>query len=118
MDACQADAAGQQWRRLVRQAALRGKGVSMLEPAAYGGHKDASAAWATGVLAAGAGPAAAAAGSEVRAGATAHTRRVTVLPRRRAFGAPPSIPASPQHGGVWCRAPVAGARHAAQAGIE
>jgi DNA primase len=42
--ALDADAAGQQqWRRLARQAALRGKGVSMLEPAAYGGHKDASA---------------------------------------------------------------------------
>jgi hypothetical protein len=37
--ALDADAAGQQqWRRLARQAALRGKGVSMLEPAAYGGH--------------------------------------------------------------------------------
>lgn len=31
----------------------------MLEPVAYGGHKDVSEAWAAGVLAVGAGPAAA-----------------------------------------------------------
>jgi hypothetical protein len=41
--------------------------VAVLEPAAYGGHKDVSAAWAAGVLAVGAGPAAAAAGGEVLA---------------------------------------------------
>jgi hypothetical protein len=46
--ALDADAAGQQqWRRLAQRAALRGKRVSMLEPAAYGGHKDASAARST-----------------------------------------------------------------------
>jgi Toprim-like len=46
-----ADAAGQQqWRQLARQAALRGKHVSVLEPVAYGGQKDVSAAWAAGVL--------------------------------------------------------------------
>ena len=46
-----ADAAGQQQGRpLARQAALRGKQVAGLEPEAYGGHKDASAAWAAGVL--------------------------------------------------------------------
>ena len=61
-----ADAAGQQqWRQLARQAALRGKQVAVLEPAAYGGHKDVSAAWTAGVLVVGAGPAAAAAGGEV-----------------------------------------------------
>src|SRR5256884_204877 len=32
-----ADVAGQQWRQLARQAALRGKQVAALEPAAYGG---------------------------------------------------------------------------------
>jgi len=54
------EAAGQQqWRQLARQAALRGKRVAVLEPAAYGGYKDASAAWAAGVLAMGVGPAAA-----------------------------------------------------------
>src|SRR5919108_5225548 len=53
------DAAGQQQRRaLAREAALRGKHVAVLEPVAYGGHKDVSAAWATGVLAVDAGPAA------------------------------------------------------------
>ena len=58
--ALDADAAGQQqWRQLARQAALRGKRVAVLPTAAYGGCKDASDAWATGVLAAGAGPAAA-----------------------------------------------------------
>jgi len=53
------DAAGQQqWRQLARQAALRGKHVAVLEPVAYGGQKDVSAAWAAGELAVGAGPAA------------------------------------------------------------
>jgi len=66
--ALDADAAGQQqWRRLARQAALRGKEVSVLEPAAYGGYKDASAAWAAVVLAVLAGPTAAADGGEVLA---------------------------------------------------
>src|SRR5947208_638363 len=52
--ALDADTAGQQqWRQLARQAALRGKQVAVLEPAAYGGHKDVSAAWAAGVLAVG-----------------------------------------------------------------
>ena len=50
--ALDADAAGQQqWRTLAREAALRGKRVAVLEPAAYGGYKDVSAAWAAGVLA-------------------------------------------------------------------
>jgi hypothetical protein len=63
-----ADAAGQQqWHQLARQAALRGKRVAVLEPTGYGGHKDVSAAWAAGVLAVGAGPAAAAVGGEVLA---------------------------------------------------
>jgi DNA primase len=58
--ALDADAAGQQqWRQLARQAALRGKRVAVLEPTAYGGYKDVSEAWAAGVLAVGAGPAAA-----------------------------------------------------------
>jgi DNA primase len=49
--ALDADAAGQQqWRQLARQAALRGKHVSVLEPVAYGGQKDVSAAWAAGGL--------------------------------------------------------------------
>ena len=49
--ALDADAAGQQpWRQLARQAALRGKRVAGLEPAAYGGYKDASEAWVAGVL--------------------------------------------------------------------
>jgi hypothetical protein len=49
--ALDADAAGQQqWRQLARQAALRGKRVSVLEPVAYGGQKDVSAAWTAGVL--------------------------------------------------------------------
>jgi len=62
--ALDADAAGQQqWRQLARQAALRGKRVAGL-PAAYGGHKDASAAWAAGVLAVEASPAAAASGEK------------------------------------------------------
>jgi hypothetical protein len=63
--ALDADAAGQQqWRQLARQAVLRGKRVAVSEPAAYGGYKDASVAWAAGVLAVGAGPAAAATGGE------------------------------------------------------
>src|ERR687887_1233873 len=58
--ALDADAAGQQqWRQLARQAALRGKRVAVLPAAAYGGCKDVSDAWATGVLAVDAGPAAA-----------------------------------------------------------
>jgi hypothetical protein len=58
--ALDADAAGQQqWRVLARQAALRGKQVAVLPPAAYGGHKDASEAWTAGVLAVGGGPGAA-----------------------------------------------------------
>ena len=58
--ALDADAAGQQqWRQLARQAALRGKRVAVLPVAAYGGCKDVSEAWATGVLAVGTGPAAA-----------------------------------------------------------
>ena len=46
----------QQWRALARQAALRGKRVAGLSPQAYAGLKDASAAWAAGVLAVGAAP--------------------------------------------------------------
>ncbi len=58
--ALDADTAGQQqWRQLARQAALRGKRVAVLPAAAYGGCKDVSDAWATGVLAVGTGPAAA-----------------------------------------------------------
>jgi hypothetical protein len=58
--ALDADAAGQQqWHQLARQAALRGKRVAVLPAAAYGGCKDVSDAWATGVLAVGTGPAAA-----------------------------------------------------------
>jgi Toprim domain-containing protein len=58
--ALDADPAGQQqWRQLARQAALRGKRVAVLPAAAYGGCKDISDAWATGVLTVGAGPAAA-----------------------------------------------------------
>ena len=54
------DAAGQQqWRRLARQGALRGKRVALLEPVAYGGRKDVSAAWAAGVLRVHASPGAA-----------------------------------------------------------
>jgi hypothetical protein len=45
--ALDAAAAGQQpWRQLARQAALRGTWVAGLEPAAYGGWKDVSEAWA------------------------------------------------------------------------
>jgi Toprim-like len=58
--ALDADVAGQQqWRQLARQAALRGKQVAVLPAAAYGGCKDVSEAWTTGVLAVGTGPAAA-----------------------------------------------------------
>jgi len=58
--ALDADPAGQQqWRQLARQAALRGKRVAVLPAAAYGGCKDISDAWATGVLTVGVGPAAA-----------------------------------------------------------
>jgi hypothetical protein len=58
--ALDADTAGQQqWRQLARQAALRGKRVAVLPAEAYGGCKDVSEAWATGVLAVGAGPRAA-----------------------------------------------------------
>jgi hypothetical protein len=43
--ALDADTAGQQqWRQFARQAALRGKRVAVLGPAAYRGYKDASAA--------------------------------------------------------------------------
>ena len=57
--ALDADAAGQQqWRVLAREAALRGKQVAVLEPAAYGGYKDVNEAWMAGVLEVGAGPAA------------------------------------------------------------
>jgi DNA primase len=62
--ALDADAAGQQqWHQLARQAALRGKRVAVLPAAAYGGCKDVSDAWATGVLAVDAGPAAAPGGA-------------------------------------------------------
>jgi hypothetical protein len=57
--ALDADAAGQQqWRALARQAALRGKQVAVLEPAAYGGYKDVNEAWMAGALTIGDGPAA------------------------------------------------------------
>jgi hypothetical protein len=66
--ALDADTTGQQqWRALAQQAALRGKQVAALEPAAYGGHKDVSAAWAAGVLMVDVGLAAAATGGEVLA---------------------------------------------------
>ena len=53
--ALDADAAGQQqWRALARQAALRGKGVEVLPPEAYGGHKDVNEAWMAGALTIGA----------------------------------------------------------------
>jgi hypothetical protein len=58
--ALDADAAGQQqWRQLARQGALRGKRVAVLEPVAYGGQKDVSAAWTAGVLRVAASPVAA-----------------------------------------------------------
>jgi hypothetical protein len=54
--ALDADAAGQQqWRQLARQAALRGKQVAVLEPAAYGGYKDVHEAWMAGALTLGEG---------------------------------------------------------------
>jgi hypothetical protein len=63
--ALDADAAGQQqWRALARQAALRGKRVAVLPPAAYGGYKDVNEAWAAGVLRVGVLPAAAGDGPE------------------------------------------------------
>jgi hypothetical protein len=62
-----AAAGQQQGRQLARQTALRGKQVAVLEPAVYGGYKDASAAWAAGVLAVLVGPSVAAAGGEVLA---------------------------------------------------
>jgi hypothetical protein len=49
----------QQWHQRARQAALRGKRGAVLPATAYGGCKDVSDAWATGVLAVGAGPLAA-----------------------------------------------------------
>jgi len=59
-DACElifaldADTAGQaSFRDLARGAALHGKRVAYLEPGAYGGEKDAAAAWRAGVLALG-----------------------------------------------------------------
>jgi hypothetical protein len=62
--ALDADIAGQQqWRQLARHAALRGKHVAALPAAAYGGCKDVSDAWATGVLAVDVGPAAVPAGA-------------------------------------------------------
>lgn len=49
--ALDADAAGQQqWRQLARQATLRGKGVTVLPPEAYGGYKDVNEAWVAGAL--------------------------------------------------------------------
>jgi DNA primase len=49
--ALDADTAGQQqWRVLAREAALRGKRVAVLPPAAYGGHKDVNEAWRAGAL--------------------------------------------------------------------
>lgn len=38
------------WRELARGARLRGKQVYVLPPEAYGGEKDASAAWEAGTL--------------------------------------------------------------------
>ena len=49
--ALDADTAGQQqWHLLARQAVLRGKQVAVLPATAYGGHKDASAAWVASQL--------------------------------------------------------------------
>jgi len=49
--ALDADSAGQTgFRDLARAAALRGKRVAYLEPEAYGGEKDAAAAWRAGSL--------------------------------------------------------------------
>ncbi len=62
--ALDADAAGPPpWRALARQAALRGKCVAVLEPAAYGGHKDVNEAWMAGELTVGDWPASAGEGS-------------------------------------------------------
>jgi hypothetical protein len=62
------DAAGQQpWRQLARQAALRGKQEAGLPAAASGRYKDASEAWAAGVLAVGPCRTATAAGGETLA---------------------------------------------------
>jgi putative transposase len=47
---------------VARQAALRGKRVAALEPAAYGGSKDVNEAWMAGVLHLGVWPAAIGAG--------------------------------------------------------
>jgi hypothetical protein len=44
------DAGATELRELAREARLRGKGVAYLEPGAYGGEKDASAAWQAGSL--------------------------------------------------------------------
>ena len=44
------DAGSTELQELAREARLRGKGVAYLEPGAYGGEKDASAAWSAGVL--------------------------------------------------------------------
>jgi len=45
------DQAGQAaWQEIARGARLRGKQVYVLPPEAYGGHKDAAAAWAAGAL--------------------------------------------------------------------
>lgn len=48
--AMDADRAGAKWRELARQAVLRGQQVAYLSAEAYGGYKDASDAWAAGVL--------------------------------------------------------------------
>jgi len=56
--ALDADAAGQQqWRALAREAALRGKQITVLEPTAYGGCKDVNEAWMAGMLTLGGGAA-------------------------------------------------------------
>lgn len=55
--ALDADQAGGKWRELARQARMCGKRVGFLPPEAYGGHKDAAAAWAAGVLDVGSWPA-------------------------------------------------------------
>jgi hypothetical protein len=74
--ALDADRAGQQqWHQLVRQAALRGKQVSVLPTATYGGYKDVNEAWAAGVLAVGVRSAAAATG-----GAVSPYRRTSTSP--------------------------------------
>jgi hypothetical protein len=54
--AMDADRAGAKWRELARQAVLRGQQVAYLSAEAYGGYKDASDAWAAGVLRIGAWP--------------------------------------------------------------